>query len=111
MSGTLRKVPFLGAVAAAGEGVLAGQVIGVAMAVAFLLVRRRERRFSGGNGRSGGKQQRRSLLSVRDAAVAGDRRHERRVSRRDRRRDAEALLGEMAVRDLRSEVRTRLREV
>lgn len=67
----------------------AGGVVGVA--VAFLPVGGRERRLSDGDGRGRSEEKRRSLLSVRDAAVSGDRRQERRVPRRHR-RDREALL-------------------
>eukprot|EP00268_Persea_americana_P050924 TRINITY_DN5589_c0_g2_i2.p2 TRINITY_DN5589_c0_g2~~TRINITY_DN5589_c0_g2_i2.p2 ORF type:complete len:178 (-),score=2.22 TRINITY_DN5589_c0_g2_i2:717-1250(-) len=63
----------------------------VGVAVAFLPVGGRERRLSDGDGRGRREEKRGSLLSVRDAAVSGDRRQERRVPRRHR-RDREVLL-------------------
>lgn len=74
-----------------GSRNLARNVAGVFVLVTpFLVRRRRERRFSAGDGRRR-SQEDRALLPVRDAAVAGDRRrHERRA-----RRNAEALFREL----------------
>ena len=96
----LRGVPSLDAVALAGAGYVVGILPVVVTPLLRWLRRRQQRRFSA-------EDRRRSLLSVGDAAVAGDGGgHERRV-----RRNAERLLRELELHGFGTQDVVRFREI